>query len=67
MENNFGDNTGDKWRSKRSFDDAPDEAGIMKAKYFMNHREEELKANPPQILERQLVLGASKKWRRRRA
>lgn len=51
MQNNIGD----KWWSQKSFDDNPDEEGFCKAKYVMNYKEE-WKVQPPQILDRQLIL-----------
>jgi len=51
MQNNIGD----KWWVQKSFDDAPDEEGNMKAKYVMSYKEE-LKTPKPVMLERQLVL-----------
>ncbi len=48
-------NIGDKWWVQKSFDDAPDEEGNMKAKYGMSYKEE-LKTPKPVMLERQLVL-----------
>lgn len=51
----MGNNVGDKWWNQRFFDDAPDEQGVMKAKYVMVYKEEFGK-NPPTMLERQLIL-----------
>jgi hypothetical protein len=51
----MGNNIGDKWWTQKSFDDSPDEEGFCKAKYVMTYKEE-LKTQPPQILDRQLIL-----------
>lgn len=49
------DNIGDKWWTRTSLDDAPDEEGRTKAKYIMKYKEE-FKSDPPQLLDRQLIL-----------
>ncbi len=51
MQNNIGD----RWWVVRSFDDTPNEDGVMKAKYLMSYTET-LNSNPPQMLPRQLIL-----------
>lgn len=51
MENNIGD----KWWTKRSFDETADEEGYCHGKYIMQYKEE-LNSDPPQLLSRQLVL-----------
>ncbi|MDZ4833122.1 MAG: hypothetical protein SGJ27_04905 [Candidatus Melainabacteria bacterium] len=51
MQNNIGD----KFWVQKSFDDTPDEDGFCKARYIMNYREE-LKSDPPVLLDRQLIL-----------
>ncbi len=51
----MGNNIGDKWWTQKSFDDSPDEEGFCKGKYVMTYKEE-MKTNPPQILDRQLIL-----------
>lgn len=52
MQNNIGDKW---WSNKIQFEDAPDEEGFCKAKYIMSYQEE-LKTQPPAMLDRQLIL-----------